>query len=299
MPVTTRDPIADPADARSSGRDELRAPAAADDPFASIAALGASREALAIALSRTVDAGSRRRFVGGLQPRIGNAATARLLAESATVRRLPDIHAGATPPAVQRDEGDVDLDTFWPPGGGGEGTELQEGAQNPTTSGTTITVVNTTYSVGGTLLEAANTLAARTEAGSATSQFSDIYYETSEAGIVRIANITVTETVNLPTWSGYASGTTAEKAEWDRFRAALAAHEDRHVAIDRQHFTNIHRLLVGRTQTRANEIITEKETAATTANDEFDTQTDHGRNAGTTINPPPPPSPPANPPAAP
>jgi predicted secreted Zn-dependent protease len=296
MPETTRDPIADPLDARSPGPDQLRAPAGADDAFASIAALGLSREALAVALNRTVDAGSRRRLVGSLQPRIGNAATARLVAESATVRRSPGVHADLPPPAVQRDDGDVDLEAFWPPGGG-EGTELQEGAQNPTASGTTITVVNTTYSVGGTLLQAANTLAARTEAGSVSSQFSDIYYDTSEAGIVRIANITVTETVTLPTWSGYASGTSAEKAEWDRFRVALTAHEDRHVAIDRQHFTNIHRQLVGRTRTRADEIITEKETAATTANDEFDTQTDHGRNAGTTINPPPPPAPPAQPPA--
>jgi hypothetical protein len=263
-----------------------------------LASLGASREALTVALGRTIDAGSRRRLFNGLQPRIGNAATASLLAESATVRRPAAVHAGAPPPAVQRDDGDVDLDAFWPPGGGA-GTELQEGAENPTTSGTTINVVNTTYSVGGTLLEAANTLAARTEAGSVTSQFSDIYYETSDAGIVRIANITVSETVNLPTWSGYASGSTAEKAEWDRFRAALATHEDRHVAIDRQHFTNIHRQLVGRTQTRADEIITEKETAATTANNEFDTQTDHGRNAGTTINPPPPPAPPAQAPATP
>jgi hypothetical protein len=293
--VPTRDPVAEPLAARSA-HDRL-APAAVDAGALELASLGASREALTVALGRTLDAGSRRRLFNGLQPRIGNAATASLLAESGTVRRAA-VDAGAPPPAVQRDDGDVDLDAFWPPGGA-EATELQEGAQNPTTSGTTINVVNTTYAVSGTLLEAANTLAARTEAGSVTSQFSDIYYETSDAGIVRIANITVSETINLPTWSGYASGSTAEKAEWDRFRAALAAHEDRHVAIDRQHFTNIHRLLVGKTQTRADEIINEKETAATTANDAFDTQTDHGRNAGTTINPPPPPAPPAQAPATP
>ena len=284
MPI--RDPVAEPLAARSAP--ERLAPAAVDPGALELASLGASREALTVALGRTLDTGSRRRLFNGLQPRIGNAATASLLAESGTVRRSA-VDAGAPPPAIQRDDGDVDLDAFWPPGGA-EATELQEGAQNPTASGTTINVVNTTYSVSGTLLEAANTLAARTEAGSVTSQFSDIYYETSDAGIVRIASITVSETINLPTWSGYASGSTEEKAEWDRFRAALAAHEDRHVAIDRQHFTNIHRLLVGKTQTRADEIITEKETAATTANDEFDTQTDHGRNAGTTINPPPPPA---------
>jgi predicted secreted Zn-dependent protease len=238
--------------------------------------------------------------MGGLQPRVGNAALAQLLEKPDAGPAHHRPVAGV--PVVQRDETD-DLDAFWPPGSP-EADELQEAAPIPTTSGTTINVVNTTYSVSGTLLAAANALAARSEAGSVTSQFSDISYATTAAGRVTVANITVTETVLLPTWSGYASATAAEKAEWDRFHAALSAHEARHVAIDRQHYTNIHAQLIGKTQARADEIIDEAETASTAANNEFDTQTDHGRNAGTTINPPasspgPSPSPPAQAPANP
>ena len=247
--------------------------------------ISASREALTMVLGRQADAGSRRYLVGGLQPRIGNAATASLLRDPAAAARTPVPGLPVAGMPVQRSDGDVDLDAFWP-GEVGEASELQEGAPEATTSGTTINVVNTTYSVGGSLLDAANTMAARTEAGSVTSQFSDIAYTTTESGRVVTANITVTETVLLPVWTGYASASAAEKAEWDRFRAAIAAHEQQHVAIDRAAYTNIHAKLVGKLQTRADEIIDETETAATALNDAFDTQTDRGRNAGTTINPP-------------
>jgi hypothetical protein len=265
--------------------------------------ISASREALTVALDRQADTGSRRHFVDGLQPRIGNAATARLLQDPVRAARAPSQGLAVREAPIQRLDGDLDLDAFWP-GEAGEASELQEGVPEATTSGTTINVLNTTYSVGGSLLDAANAMAARTEAGSVTSQFSDIAYTTTESGRVVTANITVTETILLPVWTGYASATVAEKAEWDRFRAALQAHEQQHVAIDRAAYTNIHAKLVRKSQTRADEIIDEIETATTALNDAFDTQTDHGRNAGTTINPPTSgstssPTPPAPPPAGP
>ncbi len=235
-------------------------------------------------LGRHGDAGSRRRLMGDLQPNIGNAAATSLIRYPERAQQVSEGLAGTRAP-VQRAPGDVDLDAFMP-GDGGEAVELQAGGQQATTSGTTINVVNTTYSVSGTLLEAANTLAARTEAGSTTSQFSDIAYTTTESGRVVTANITVTETISLPVWSGYAAASAAEKAEWDRFHAALAAHEQHHVQIDRTAYTNIHAKLVGKSQTRADEIIDQTETATTALNDAYDTQTAHGRNAGTTINPP-------------
>ena len=293
-PIPTRGPAARVESARVEPAHPTQPAGKSADP------VSASREALTMVLGRQADAGSRRHLVGGLQPRIGNAATTSLLQDPA---RAPSPDRAMNGAPIQRLDEDIDLDAFWP-GEVGEASELQEGAPEATTSGTTINVVNTTYSVAGSLLDAANTMAARTEAGSVTSQFSDIAYTTTESGRVVTANITVTETILLPVWTGYASATAAEKAEWDRFRAALQAHEQQHVAIDRAAYTNIHAKLVGKSQTRADEIIDETETATTALNDAFDTQTDHGRNAGTTINPPTSgstssPTPPAPPPAGP
>ncbi len=223
-------------------------------------------------LVRATDGGSARRIVDGLTPRIGNAATASLLADPAHAQRSIDASTRQVP--VQLVDGDGDV----------EAEELSEEEEPATSSSTVINVVNTTYSVSGDFLSVANQLAARTEAGSVTSQFSDIAYTPTPSGRVKYANVTVTETVSLPTWADRSKGSPAEQAEWDRFLAALRAHEQQHVAIDQAAYANIHTRLVGLTEAAADARIDQIENAATATNAEFDANTDHGRNAGTTIN---------------
>lgn len=97
--------------------------------------------------------------------------------------------------------------------------------------------------------------------------------------------VTVTQVVLLPEWDGKAAATQNQRNEWDRFKAAIAAHENGHVAKDVKAFANAH-VKVKAKKTRAegeaeyDAIITQ----ANTANDTYDADTDHGRPA-TNINP--------------
>lgn len=232
------------------------------------------RQGELLGVLRRADSGSRRHLVGELQRWHGNAGVVRILAgETAVARRRAE--AEVAPHVSAREVAPPDVPSP------DDAVELEE-LPTPTTSGTTIARADTTYAVSGSFVDVANAIAVRTEAGSVTSQFSDIYlYPDSDP--ITLANITVTETKMLPTWTDRATGTDAEKAEWDRFRAALDAHENGHIAIDTTRFTDIHRRVLRQTHTRADEIITEAETAATAENDAYDERTDHGRNTGTTI----------------
>ena len=169
-------------------------------------------------------------------------------------------------------------------GGGGDEMELVDTttAPTPTTSATNIVVSDTKFSVSGEFATMAANLAARTEAGSVTSQVSDIYLEPIP-GPVKLANITVTETRSLPNWVDRGKPTAEQTAEWDRFFAALSSHEQSHIDIDTKAFTGIHSKCIGVSEETANKRIDAAIAAADTANTEFDTKTDHGRNNGTKI----------------
>jgi predicted secreted Zn-dependent protease len=102
---------------------------------------------------------------------------------------------------------------------------------------------------------------------------------------VTSARITVAETLELPTWTDKGSATTAEQQEWTRFSAALAAHENGHVAKDVAGFANAHvAAKAAGTVEKANTAVGEVDAKVTRANADYDTATDHGRNAGTKLN---------------
>jgi hypothetical protein len=229
-------------------------------------------------LFRVADGGTRRRLAGEVQSRQGNAGLASLLGGGTRIHGLPaHVHAGSASDVLETLENDL---------GGGGGTEGETDdvttKPTPTASGTTITVNDTTFSVSGEFGVMAANLAARSEAGSVTSQVSDIYLEPTK-GNVQLANITVTETRSLPTWVDRGAPKPEQVAEWDRFRAAIGAHEQGHVDIDTKAFTNVHLKAIGVPQDKANERIDAVIAAADATNAEFDTKTDHGRNAGTSI----------------
>lgn len=142
------------------------------------------------------------------------------------------------------------------------------------------------YTVSGTLREAANAVAARPEAGATITAPSLNPDLRIAGGWPAHVQVTVTQAVVLPEWDGKASATQNQRNEWDRFKAAITAHENGHVAVDKTSYANAHGKIRAK-KTRA-EASTEFDTIATqddTDNDTFDTTTDHGRNAGTNINP--------------
>ena len=218
-------------------------------------------------------------MAGEIQASHGNATVASLLGGATRVHGLPaHVHAGSASDVLS--ELAEDLGT-----GGGE-PEPDAGDPTakpaPTTSGTTITVTDTTFNVSGEFAVMAANLAARSEAGSVTSQVTDIYLEPT-TGPVTLANITVSETRSLPAWVDRGTPKPEQVAEWDRFRAAIAVHEQGHIDIDTKAFTNVHAKAIGVSQDKANERIDAVIAAAETANNEYDTKNDHGRKAGTSI----------------
>jgi hypothetical protein len=262
-------------------RSDTRADRERDGPGGTdlLSARAASPTDLATLL-RIADGGARRRLAGEVQARHGNASLVSLLGAGTRIHGLPaHVRAGSASDYLEELVDDL----------AGGGSDQAEGGPDdpttkpaPTTSGTTISVSDTTFSVSGEFATMAGNIAARTEAASVTSQVSDIYLE-PVPGPVKLANITVTETRSLPTWVDRGSPTPEQVAEWDRFRAAIGVHEQGHIDIDTKTFANVHLKAIGVSEAKANERIDAVRTAADAANAEFDTNTDHGRNAGTKI----------------
>jgi hypothetical protein len=230
-------------------------------------------------LLRLAAGGTRRRLSGELQARYGNAGVASLVGNGTRIHGLPaHVRAGYASELVAEVMSDIGDVLF----GGDEETETDTPTTTPTTSATNIVVSDTTFNVAGEFATMAANLAARTEAGSVTSHVSDIYLEPIP-GPIKLANITVDETRSLPAWVDRGKPTPEQVAEWDRFRAALGAHEQTHIDLDRKTFTNLHTKCIGVKEDKANARIDAAIAAADVVNAEFDTKTDHGRNNGTKI----------------
>jgi len=147
---------------------------------------------------------------------------------------------------------------------------------------------NTTYTVTGSLRDAANTVGSRTEAGSvATAPSPDTETWTPEGGAAQViaARVTVNQVEELPTWADESQATANQQAEWNRFHAAITTHEAGHVAIDKTSYAGAHKNMVGKSPDAADKALDTVEAKATTDNDTYDTKTSHGLTQGTGINP--------------
>ena len=247
------------------------------------------------AWSAVTDAGRRgghpgfRGSISRLQAAAGNAAVASLLAsrpgEARATRRVgPTLrHAGEGDVPGSEPGSAAPLGTDAP-------TQLDEpgGAPAPPIPTTSFTKVGpptkSSYTVSGTLRQAADAVAARKEAG-ATITTPDLVSADNGTRMTQ-AQVTVTQVVELPEWDGKASATQNQRTEWDRFKAAITTHEAGHVATDVKAFAGAHtEILAKKTVTESNTEFNTITTQADTDNATFDTTTDHGRNAGTKINP--------------
>jgi predicted secreted Zn-dependent protease len=123
------------------------------------------------------------------------------------------------------------------------------------------------------------------EVGSADFHF-DLNYGHAN-GLITSVDLTMSLTVDLPEWSGYATRPQREKDEWDRFLRALRAHEDGHIAIFRREAPTAYER-VRRARPATITAVLARETRRIRAlSDAYDHQTDHGRRQqtahGTTV----------------
>ncbi len=223
-----------------------------------------------------------------LQALAGNAAVARLVGEPAA-----GTGSGRRSGPVLRHAGETDApgtETETPsPGPGGEipldNPATAPAPAAPTSSSTKVGPPSlTSYTVSGTLREAANAVAARPEAG-ATITTPDMVMPADGKWPTHV-QVVVTQVVELPEWDGKAAATQNQRNEWDRFKAAITAHENGHVATDVKAFANAHvKIKAKKTRAEGEAEYDRIVTASDTDNAAFDAGNDHGRSAGTNINP--------------
>jgi len=226
-----------------------------------------------------------RSWVSGLQAAAGNAAVTGLLGP-----RSGDAHAARRVGPTLHHAGDADVPGSDPDAAVPLGTDAPEplddpgqapAAPAPSTSFTKVgPPTNTSYTVSGTLRQAAEAVGARPEAG-ATTTTPDM--NTGDTWPSQV-QVTVAQVVELPEWDGKAAATQNQRNEWDRFKAAITAHENGHVAVDRTSFANAHvKIRAKKTKADANAEFDRIVAQADTDNKTYDGDA-HGRPA-TNINP--------------
>jgi hypothetical protein len=227
-----------------------------------------------------------RHSVARLQAGAGNAAVAGLLGARTGTRATRRVS-----PTLRR-SGDTDVEGGTPAGAGPRDTVGQaegttplddETLPPPTSSFTKIgPPSHSTYTVSGTLRQAAEAVGGREEAGSETAT-PDLVSAENDTRMVQ-AQVTVELAVVLPEWDGKAAATQDQRNEWDRFKAAITAHEAGHVQIDTTSFANAHsKILAKKTTAESNAEYDAIIGRAKAANDAYDGDA-HGRPA-TNINP--------------
>jgi len=236
--------------------------------------------------------------VARLQAWAGNAAVAGLLGARAAGAVATDARATRRVGPTLRHAGGADVPGADPSAPGPLGTEGpandadaldDEGGgpalPPPTSSSTTVgPPTASSYTVSGTLRQAAESVAARPEAGQTLT--SPVLNMAPPGKWPTHVQVIVGQAVQLPEWDGKASATQNQRNEWDRFKAAITAHEAGHVSTDVKAFANAHvKIRAQPTRAKGSEEFDTIGTQADTDNDSFDARTDHGRNAGTNINP--------------
>lgn len=145
-----------------------------------------------------------------------------------------------------------------------------------------MTESHTTYSVSGaTLQDVADAISHLPEAGKC--EWHPTYtYTTGADGKVDSFTVVVPYTIEMPVWSDYSSASAAAQAEWDRWHAALAAHEQGHIEATYWVF-DMEDSMIGLTPHEAGELFGKFTYDAQQCSDRYDAENNHGLLAGTVM----------------
>ena len=143
-----------------------------------------------------------------------------------------------------------------------------------------------TFPIGGTTLKQAySQLAQKGEWGSTHDQTGIEKLKICQQNN-KIYGLTfsVKVTINMPTWSGYTNAGPNSRKEWDRMWTNLKTHEDGHVDILRQHFTEaLAKSMIGKTVSQAKALLDAARKMVNEAYKIYDVATDHGVKQGVTL----------------
>lgn len=157
-------------------------------------------------------------------------------------------------------------------------------ASNSTTN---FSVTNKTRPVSGKTLSQAwdsMTNSGTKESASVTPELKpDPQYEYDEDKVAKVT-VNVRETKEMPQWVELDQQCPPIKSEWNRFYSVLDQHEEKHIAIDRKHFTNVHQKLVGKPRQTAWDTLDKVVDTADKENIAYDASSNHGVTEGAKIN---------------
>lgn len=173
----------------------------------------------------------------------------------------------------------------------GEKAANQAGKVTGTGSTTVSVVSDTTYKIKGTTIaEVGNALDTHMTTHGEVAHVAphagpdgtpigiEVDYEFSAAARVTRATIKLDLDRVLPEWTNAATTKCAcWKKEWDRFEAAIRAHEQEHVNIYTKFLTGLHLKFDKKTMAEADKILDDVFAATERAQADFDTRTDHGQ----------------------
>jgi len=89
--------------------------------------------------------------------------------------------------------------------------------------------------------------------------------------------LNVTQTLTMPAWAERDKQCPAIQAAWDSFVAALRAHENGHIEINRKEFASAHRRFLGKAADKIDAESAALQKHVRDIQDAYDTRTDHGR----------------------
>ncbi len=233
---------------------------------------------------RAVDHGTKGRALQQLQVARGNSFVQGVMRELAatktrtttvSVTRSAGRAAGET--AIQR-EGEPPIDA--------DNAEIPLDSAQPVPTAVTEVIgppAPSSYAVSAlSLADVAAQMSARDEAGHVGWSL-DMNF-TAPKGPVETVTLTAAITLEMPAWTPPATMLPKARAEWNRWYAALMAHEQGHIDLVHAKFDGLAAKMVGQSPTKANQMFAAARRSLTTASAAYDTKTNHGMNTGTIMN---------------
>jgi hypothetical protein len=223
-----------------------------------------------------IDPFSRAGALQRLQAGVGNGAIGGMLAGPARAAQARQAAPVAASVMLQREDGDEGGDSAQP-----LDTKAAAGAGATETIGPP---TSADYSVTASSLEdVLDAISARDEAGHVG--WVESMTSTANTGpTVDTANVTVTISLEMPSWTPPATMLPKAKAEWTRWYGALLAHEQGHIKLVHDVHDGLAKRLLGQTPTKAQQMFNAAKASLTTKSNTYDTTTSHGLKTGTVLN---------------
>jgi hypothetical protein len=142
---------------------------------------------------------------------------------------------------------------------------------------------SSTYAVSGSSLDDVSTfISTRDEAGH-VGWVEDMAASGSNGSTLDTVSVTVAISLEMPSWTPPSTMLPKARAEWTRWYAALAAHEQGHIKLVHDVHDGLAKKLLGKTPRAADTLFDAAKASLTAKSKAYDTATGHGLKTGTII----------------